>query len=62
MSADNNPVQPTPFQANAPTPSPDEQIATSASPGGTPSWVLPALGGLLLLAAVGPGELSIDKK
>ncbi len=52
MSADNNPVQPTPFQANAPTPTPDEQTAASTSPGGTPPWVLPALGGLLLLAAL----------
>ena len=50
MSADNNPVKPTPFQAAAPTPAGDEQ--GPAGRGGTPAWVLPALGGLILVAAL----------
>jgi tetratricopeptide (TPR) repeat protein len=50
MSADNNPVKPTPFQAAAPAPASDEQVA--ASQVGTPAWVLPALGGLILVAAL----------
>lgn len=56
MSSPNDPLQPTPFDVAQPTPPPAEQEQAKRSggggPGGPPNWVLPALGGLLLLAAV----------
>ena len=51
MSSNNDPLQPTPFDAAAPAPA-ESTAATPARGTGTPTWVLPALGGLLLLAAV----------
>ena len=52
MSPENQPVQPTPFDVAQPTPS-ASPAADGGTPGrhtGTPTWVLPALGGLLILA------------
>ncbi|WP_146004267.1 hypothetical protein [Halioglobus japonicus] len=46
MSANNEQLKPTPFDV-APTATPDSAPKTT-----TPSWMLPALGGLLLLAAI----------
>lgn len=52
MPADNNPVQPTPFEA-APSSKPAEPgVSPEHAGGGPPSWVVPALGGLLLLGAL----------
>ena len=49
MSSQNDPLQPTPFDAA--TPAPEAAPATPpAAAHGTPRWVLPALAGLLLLA------------
>lgn len=52
MSSHNEQLQPTPFEAVQPTPV--EPPGASAGPRreGTPRWVLPALGGLLLLAVL----------
>lgn len=52
MSSHNEQVQPTPFDVVEPTP-----VAPASTPGserreGTPGWVIPALGGLVLLAAL----------
>jgi len=52
MSDDKNPVQPTPFQAAAPQPATAETSAGGTAPPATPSWVLPALGGLVVLAVL----------
>ena len=52
MSSPNDPLQPTPFDVAQPTPPPAEQEQAKRSGSGAPNWVLPALGGLLLLAAV----------
>lgn len=49
MSSHNEQLQPTPFDVAQPAPAP-ETVATAAHKGGAPSWVLPALGGLLVLA------------
>jgi tetratricopeptide (TPR) repeat protein len=51
MSSNNDPLQPTPFDVASPSPS-EEVAPPSPAARGTPAWVLPALGGLLLLAAV----------
>ncbi|HEY6130795.1 MAG TPA: hypothetical protein VIV27_02195 [Halioglobus sp.] len=52
MSPHNDPVQPVPFDVVTPTPSPTSTApaADTARHRGTPSWVLPALGVLILLA------------
>ena len=52
MSRNNDPVQPTPFDVVQPTPAPASPSHTAERDvhRGTPGWVLPALGGLLLLA------------
>jgi tetratricopeptide (TPR) repeat protein len=51
MSSPNDPLQPTPFDVAQPAPA--EQVAPQETVSrGTPGWVLPALGGLLLLAAL----------
>ncbi len=50
MSSNNDPLQPTPFDVATPSPTEDAPAAPSAARG-TPAWVIPALGGLLLLAA-----------
>jgi tetratricopeptide (TPR) repeat protein len=54
MSSPNDPVQPIPFDVVQPAPSPTSETRTvdAAVHRGTPVWVLPALGGLLLLAAL----------
>ena len=49
MSSPNEPVKPIPFDVAHSVPSPIQQQATTEKKG-TPSWVLPAFGGLLLLA------------
>lgn len=46
MSADYDKLEPTPFEA-APPP---DQPPPAATPAGTPRWILPALGGLVILA------------
>jgi tetratricopeptide (TPR) repeat protein len=51
MSSHNDPLQPTPFDASTSAPA-ESPVETPAAARGTPAWVLPALGGLLLLAAV----------
>ena len=51
MSSHNDPVQPTPFDVAQPS-SPQEPAADSAVRRSTAPWVLPALGGLLLLAVL----------
>ena len=51
MSSHNEQVQPTPFDVAQPTPTPDREVESSAHQG-APSWVIPALGGLLLLAVL----------
>jgi tetratricopeptide (TPR) repeat protein len=68
MSSHNDPVKPTPFDAVQPAPSPTTATATTANTQvqrGTPVWVLPALGLLVLLvvlvvfllpAALEPGQ------
>jgi tetratricopeptide (TPR) repeat protein len=52
MSSNNEQLQPTPFEVVQPAPV--EPAAASAGPQreGTPRWVLPALGGLVLLAVL----------
>ena len=54
MSSHNDPLEPTPFDAVKPAPVPNSanRNADVAVPRGTPVWVLPALGGLLLLAVL----------
>jgi hypothetical protein len=54
MSSHNDPLEPTPFDAVQPAPVPNSahRNADVAVPRGTPVWVLPALGGLVLLAAL----------
>ena len=54
MSSHNDPLEPTPFDAVQPAPVPNSahRNADVAVPRGTPVWVLPALGGLLLLAVL----------
>ena len=54
MSSHNDPLEPTPFDAvkSAPVPNSAHRNADVAVPRGTPVWVLPALGGLLLLAVL----------
>lgn len=52
MSSDKDPVQPTPFdlvQSASSSTSPESKVKVAAQRG-TPAWVLPALGGLVLLA------------
>jgi len=51
MSSHNEQVQPTPFDVAQPTPAPDGETESGAHQG-APSWVIPALGGLLLLAVL----------
>ena len=51
MSPQNDPLQPTPFDAATPAPETTPTSPPTAARG-APRWVLPALGGLLLLAAV----------
>ena len=51
MSSNNDPLQPTPFDVASPSPAEHTEASTPAARG-TPAWVLPAFGGLLLLAAV----------
>jgi len=52
MSSHNEQVEPTPFEAVQPTPVEPPGPGPGRTPEGTPRWVLPALGGLLLLAAL----------
>ncbi|MDG2046144.1 MAG: hypothetical protein P8J79_02930 [Halioglobus sp.] len=54
MSSHNDPVKPTPFDIGQPAPSSTspERSAETTIQQGTPAWVLPALGGLVLLAAL----------
>jgi tetratricopeptide (TPR) repeat protein len=53
MSSHNEQVQPTPFEAVQPTPvQPAGTPPPRQAPQGTPRWVLPALGALVLLAAL----------
>ncbi len=52
MSSHNEPVQPTPFDVVQPTPVQTPGTSASVRQEGTPSWVLPALGGLVLLAVL----------
>lgn len=49
MSSKNEQVNPTPFDLAQPSPPPSSKVDTAARQGTAP-WVLPALGGLLLLA------------
>jgi hypothetical protein len=49
MSSHNDPLQPTPFDVAKPAPE-EPAAQSSAAARGTPAWVLPALGGLLLMA------------
>ena len=51
MAPDNDPLQPTPFDVAQPDPAP-ASARSSGRTQGTPAWVLPALGGLLLLAVL----------
>ena len=51
MSSHNEPLQPTPFDAVQPA-QPQAELAHSPARRGTAPWVLPALGGLLLLAVL----------
>ena len=54
MSSHNDPLQPTPFDAVKPASSSTsaEHNTHVVAPRGTPAWVLPALGGLVLLAVL----------
>jgi tetratricopeptide (TPR) repeat protein len=54
MSSHNDPLQPTPFDAVQPAPEPNsaKRNADGAVPRSAPAWVLPALGGLVLLAVL----------
>jgi tetratricopeptide (TPR) repeat protein len=52
MSSHNEQLQPTPFDVAQPAPVQAPAAADSKRREGTPSWVLPALGGLLLLAVL----------
>ena len=54
MPSHNDPLEPTPFDAVKPAPVPNSAHRNTdvAVPRGTPVWVLPALGGLVLLAAL----------
>jgi hypothetical protein len=54
MPSHNDPLEPTPFDAVKPAPVPNSahHKADVAVPRGTPVWVLPALGSLLLLAVL----------
>ena len=51
MSSHNEQVQPTPFDVAQPV-QPETPAAQASGPKGTAPWVLPALGGLLLLAVL----------
>ena len=51
MSAHPDPLEPTPFDVAQPAPT-EASEAPAKGQQGTPAWVLPALGGLLVLAAV----------
>lgn len=54
MSSHNDPVKPIPFDVVQPAPSPTATASTATTPAqrGTPVWVLPALGLLVLLAVL----------
>lgn len=52
MSSQNEQLQPTPFDVVQPAPVETPVTAPGQRRDGTPPWVLPALGGLLLLAAL----------
>jgi tetratricopeptide (TPR) repeat protein len=54
MPSHNDPVRPIPFEAVTPAPTPGAAVntANAAAPRGTPAWVLPAMGLLLLLATL----------
>ena len=52
MPSPNEPLQPTPFDVAEPTPAREHSPVSPDSSKGSPAWVLPALGGLLLLAAL----------
>jgi tetratricopeptide (TPR) repeat protein len=54
MPSHNDPVRPIPFEAVSPAPSPGAAASTanSVTARGTPAWVLPAMGMLLLLATL----------
>jgi len=52
MPSHNEQVQPTPFDVVAPTPAEPTSSAGEQRREGAPAWVLPALGGLLLLAVL----------
>jgi tetratricopeptide (TPR) repeat protein len=51
MSSHQDPLEPTPFDVAKPAPTEAGETPTKGHQG-TPAWVLPALGGLLLLAAM----------
>ena len=52
MSSHNEQLQPTPFDVVQPTPIEPDSGSAGPRREGTPKWVLPALGGLLLLAVL----------
>jgi tetratricopeptide (TPR) repeat protein len=54
MPSHNDPVKPIPFEVVKPAPTPGAAANTASAPAqrGTPAWVLPAMGMLLLLATV----------
>lgn len=52
MSSENDQLQPTPFDVVQPAPVEPTSAATGPRQEGTPRWVIPALGGLVLLAVL----------
>jgi tetratricopeptide (TPR) repeat protein len=52
MSSNNEQLQPTPFEVVQPVPVEPATASAGAQREGTPRWVLPALGGLVLLAVL----------